>query len=233
MRLIWTIVTLSFVAGLLATCLGIVAFCVRDNHYSTLNLNQSSIICTNLSDGTLYIGFLRADSPSVFDSVDQHDFRSARQWEAIWIGKHVNVGQLGMRTYSGLPAPCGPGLSTNYDFRLDRIADKSIKGVSAKAGDFFLSITRSGSVEGFPNTSNWNLQSLEGTRLQFSSPWWLSIAIGIFLTVPFWAHRAKSRIVKSRIKLRACVKCAYDLQGNTSGICPECGTRIEPIKTAP
>jgi hypothetical protein len=26
-----------------------------------------------------------------------------------------------------------------------------------------------------------------------------------------------------------CAKCQYDLQGNTSGICPECGTKAAPV----
>lgn len=37
-------------------------------------------------------------------------------------------------------------------------------------------------------------------------------------------------VLKTRVKMRRsrglCIHCAYDLHGNVSGICPECGTRI-------
>jgi hypothetical protein len=32
-----------------------------------------------------------------------------------------------------------------------------------------------------------------------------------------------------RNRLGGCVKCGYDLTGNVSGICPECGTPCRPI----
>lgn len=36
-----------------------------------------------------------------------------------------------------------------------------------------------------------------------------------------------------RRKKGLCVKCGYDLTGNVSGVCPECGTRIETRATPP
>lgn len=36
-------------------------------------------------------------------------------------------------------------------------------------------------------------------------------------------------VVRRRRRKRGlCVKCAYDLTGNVSGVCPECGTAVEP-----
>ena len=40
------------------------------------------------------------------------------------------------------------------------------------------------------------------------------------------AHRDYARRLR-RADLRPCRKCGYDLTGNTSGTCPECGTKIE------
>jgi len=36
-----------------------------------------------------------------------------------------------------------------------------------------------------------------------------------------------ARLRRRRRKRGLCVKCGYDLKGNVSGVCPECGTEIE------
>jgi hypothetical protein len=38
-----------------------------------------------------------------------------------------------------------------------------------------------------------------------------------------------SRLVVVEIDHTVCVRCGYDLHGNTSGACPECGTRAEQV----
>lgn len=61
------------------------------------------------------------------------------------------------------------------------------------------------------------------------------------LHVPFWlllivlaAGPATSVYLLERLKVRRrrkrglCVKCCYNLTGNISGVCPECGTEVNP-----
>jgi hypothetical protein len=57
-----------------------------------------------------------------------------------------------------------------------------------------------------------------------------------FLAIPLWplivAVAAAGTVLSWRRRPRAghCAACGYDLTGNTSGICPECGV---PIETKP
>lgn len=44
---------------------------------------------------------------------------------------------------------------------------------------------------------------------------------------PFVAGLAAYRLVHRCIPLGHCKKCGYNLTGNVSGVCPECGTKIE------
>jgi hypothetical protein len=44
-----------------------------------------------------------------------------------------------------------------------------------------------------------------------------------------WGNRRYRRMVRSRNEL--CTKCEYDLTGNVSGICPECGERVDAQAT--
>lgn len=56
-------------------------------------------------------------------------------------------------------------------------------------------------------------------------PLWFFAAIFAILPA-FWFAGFFIRRVRSR--RGCCVACGYSLTGNTSGTCPECGTRIEP-----
>lgn len=56
-------------------------------------------------------------------------------------------------------------------------------------------------------------------------PTWLPAFLGV-LPLLFLAFSA---IRRRRIPPGHCRKCRYDLTGNTSGICPECGTPIRPV----
>jgi hypothetical protein len=38
-------------------------------------------------------------------------------------------------------------------------------------------------------------------------------------------HRKAQRVARRRAN-GICIRCAYDLTGNTSGVCPECGTAV-------
>lgn len=53
--------------------------------------------------------------------------------------------------------------------------------------------------------------------------WWL---IALAFTLPPLGVAAIKRIRRARRRAGLCGKCAYDLTGNVSGICPECGTKI-------
>ncbi len=60
--------------------------------------------------------------------------------------------------------------------------------------------------------------------LRFSL-WLLVIAFSsypasVFVRSPLRRHRRRKRGL--------CLTCAYNLTGNTSGVCPECGTKIDP-----
>jgi len=60
--------------------------------------------------------------------------------------------------------------------------------------------------------------------------WWavptlLALGIGLFkMTIVVDRSNTQSR----RRKSGKCVSCGYDLTGNVSGVCPECGTAVEP-----
>ena len=54
--------------------------------------------------------------------------------------------------------------------------------------------------------------------------------IGIPLWMPFLALGIPSFIVWRRVRkprVGHCADCGYDLTGNTSGVCPECGSKVE------
>lgn len=60
-----------------------------------------------------------------------------------------------------------------------------------------------------------------------SIPLWTLIAL--FATPPalvLW----RARLRRLRIKAGRCPRCGYDLAGNVTGVCPECGDRIETAK---
>lgn len=64
-------------------------------------------------------------------------------------------------------------------------------------------------------------------------------SIGLFVDIRLWFLIALSSvyplilwliqplIVQRRRRCSQCVKCSYDLTGNESGICPECGTAVK------
>ncbi len=64
----------------------------------------------------------------------------------------------------------------------------------------------------------------------FAVPLWLPLLAGAPLC---WILIARSRSLRRRARLGACVSCGYLLTGNTSGVCPECGTRVCRDAAAP
>ncbi len=83
----------------------------------------------------------------------------------------------------------------------------------------------------------WTYASLEqrGSRPQRISSWDYSI-LAFSADLAFWSALALlilclNRVSQERIWSRSgqCRSCGYDLSGNESGICPECGTTIESV----
>lgn len=56
---------------------------------------------------------------------------------------------------------------------------------------------------------------------EFKVPWWVAIVIPLILPAFVGVQRYRHRTKRGH-----CSKCRYDLMGNTSGLCPECGTSI-------
>jgi hypothetical protein len=65
---------------------------------------------------------------------------------------------------------------------------------------------------------------------------------GTWMQIPHWVPLIACLIptlilfygdLRNRARAGHCQHCRYDLTGNTSGTCPECGTRITPVKGMP
>src|SRR5215469_489049 len=61
--------------------------------------------------------------------------------------------------------------------------------------------------------------------LKKSVPWveMLAFAPAIYIFRREWYRRRQREL---RAEGGCCLKCGYDLHGNTSGVCPECGTPV-------
>lgn len=53
-------------------------------------------------------------------------------------------------------------------------------------------------------------------------PYWLILLMTVIPTVWLW-HRDRQRFPPGH-----CTRCGYDLTGNTSGVCSECGNKVRP-----
>ncbi len=65
------------------------------------------------------------------------------------------------------------------------------------------------------------LHSAQGSRDLFV-PFWIPLAALAVPSVLIWRGSQRTRIAEP------CPWCAYDLTGNTTGICPECGRQVAP-----
>jgi len=62
-----------------------------------------------------------------------------------------------------------------------------------------------------------------GHMTMIAAPLWLLL---LFTAIPTaWLWHRDSRLISSSSDHRLCLRCGYDLTGNTSGICSECGER--------
>ena len=63
----------------------------------------------------------------------------------------------------------------------------------------------------------------QGGTLHFLLPFWMPSA---FFATVLWSCYRPLYHLRRRRKMGLCVLCEYDLTGNVSGVCPECGTKI-------
>ena len=168
----------------------------------------------------------------------------------VWFG-----GGESLRAFSGPPigrgirVRCGLGSSLLltvrrgraelvYTFRVDR--RKMMRVTRCKYGGFHFSASEASTVHVSFNrelgswVDSWGrelpanyegiMASTKGFRWSIGLPMWA-------LFVVFTAYPA-SALVRGfvrgwrRRKLGLCLKCGYDLTGNVSGVCPECGTEV-------
>ena len=55
---------------------------------------------------------------------------------------------------------------------------------------------------------------------------WLWLPVVVFLALPSFAFVRGPLLRHLRRKTGCCLKCGYDLTGNVSGVCSECGERV-------
>jgi hypothetical protein len=133
-------------------------------------------------------------------------------------------GELTYRTGAS-PSPAGSVARPPYTFLL-RLAD----------GELLLLYSEDGPSKG--EKLGWELRPNSNPRwgdfqlvIGFLDDSWLSLPLWIplvIIAIPtaflFWRDR--------RIPLGQCQKCRYDLTGNVSGVCPECGEKVPPQHSA-
>jgi hypothetical protein len=84
----------------------------------------------------------------------------------------------------------------------------------------------------FIDTSMGNgIRDIDAPEPWYWTTWWTNqpVLIVTILTLlpPIFAIRAVHEEIKLyRIRRDFCPNCVYDLTGNTSGVCPECGTWV-------
>ena len=84
--------------------------------------------------------------------------------------------------------------------------------------------------------SNWKESSprWSASGAGYESGWMLSFPVGYLLLLPgvLWLLVALRRALRTynlrfRHRRGLCLACGYDLRGNESGNCPECGTEVK------
>ena len=54
----------------------------------------------------------------------------------------------------------------------------------------------------------------------------MATLVGMILMGSGWTWICRSKRAANRLAGGICIRCAYDLTGNVSGVCPECGTAV-------
>lgn len=95
--------------------------------------------------------------------------------------------------------------------RYGNLISFTMRGISLQVGEFGTSTLRPGG------------DKLATVVSLYVSPWVLTgVTALVGLGLPLVTRRRKRR----RRKRGLCVKCGYDLRGNESGVCPECGEKV-------
>ncbi|MDB5355283.1 MAG: hypothetical protein JWN24_1736 [Phycisphaerales bacterium] len=78
----------------------------------------------------------------------------------------------------------------------------------------------------FMENPNWitTAAANEPAAIRYAVPYWPIILVLLILPA-IWLMGYRRSLI--RLGRGCCRGCGYDLTGNTSGVCPECGTRIE------
>jgi hypothetical protein len=73
----------------------------------------------------------------------------------------------------------------------------------------------------------WFQRSMDGTAIiqVIVIPYWFPVAALVALPLTWMFDHLRRRRASGT---RHCCACFYDLTGNTSGVCPECGTLVRP-----
>jgi len=69
-------------------------------------------------------------------------------------------------------------------------------------------------------------ESLAMVTLGVVSPMWLPTALIPVMWIAVLLLSSRHRRRRLRRKRGKCIRCGYDLTGNESGVCPECGTEV-------
>jgi hypothetical protein len=79
------------------------------------------------------------------------------------------------------------------------------------------------------DVSAWTVATVGPHReVQVALPLWaLAVVLGLIPVVSLLRWRVRSRVQQWRTIRGRCLSCGYNLTGNTTGICPECGTTID------
>jgi len=67
------------------------------------------------------------------------------------------------------------------------------------------------------------IERTTGTRYVIIPDWWIASALLLHLLILLFRISLRRARTQTRLKAGCCVACGYDLTGNVSGACPECG----------
>jgi hypothetical protein len=112
--------------------------------------------------------------------------------------------------------------------------------VAPRRGQTTTSFDRTASFPGGIIVSRYYVAYLDGMSALLLTNLWLPrwttaspLAISILICVWISVRRVRRLIVFRRKQQQRCVACGYDLTGNASGVCPECGVRVAKDEALP
>jgi hypothetical protein len=131
---------------------------------------------------------------------------------SFWVMSELSHWQDGVQSDSGL----GGGA-----FWVDRFTEVS-NSWRTPGWSFHNAPFQSGILSGISTVAGFSYEHDKYGNLMLTVPLWFAAAC----CAPFPAIWAASRLKWRRHAANTCMHCRYDLTGNTSGVCPECGTPV-------